>query len=764
MVPSSSAAGPHLVTVVAGGNGSATVVLGRATFTVVVPDGTTTSSSTTQPATTTTVPATTTTGALVTVAPPVPTVAPTQPTQPVQPTVPDQPTVTMAPPTCPRVPLAFGGFAFNPAEGAGGTSLSVVFDVGPGDACPLPPVVIAIDGVVVSGPLPAGPGRVSAVVVVPKDAAPGPHRVALVLAGDPSTVVASASFLVEATSGSSALPLAAGLVGLAVLAWAVVAVVRSRSGGSPPGAPADASGPSRIGAEEARLAAEEARAEVTRAQARARAAEQRAADLRERMDEPEVPEGVRPPLPNPLAAASSGRTGKPYLLEHENPHAPRRPNGKRGWYRTQRTAPVRSVVVGTAPSRWAGQSAGDVASGLSFAPRPAAAHVVVDREGVIELLPDDHVAIHRPEADEATIVFLVATDGEGTVDHGSVRQAASWCTSRARSHHVSLRRITYEEWAAGESGFLDARSLPGGPASTNGPDFPWDHFLAELQQGQARAIPDIVPGGVAAATEGDVPAQEQQTEAEAEAAAARREAEKAEQLAREAERRYQELLGQLSAWEARDVPTPEALLAAEPEAGEAAESGRYYLLEHENPSGPLRSNGKRGWYYPGRSQPVRGIVLHTSESLDAVGAAEGLTTVTRPSAAHAVVGTETSIALLPDEATAFHAPGGNSMGLGLEIAYRAAQWGEQPATEEMLLVRSAVWCGLRARKYGIPVRRVTVEEWEAGERGFISHAELDPMNRSDPGPDFPWDRFLALTARVAGRPPDAPGPAGEAPS
>ena len=38
-----------------------------------------------------------------------------------------------------------------------------------------------------------------------------------------------------------------------------------------------------------------------------------------------------------------------------------------------------------------------------------------------------------------------------------------------------------------------------------------------------------------------------------------------------------------------------------------------YLVENENPNAKLRSNGKRGQYYPTRSKQIQGIVVHTAE-------------------------------------------------------------------------------------------------------------------------------------------------------
>lgn len=805
MVPSDAAAGGHTVSVVAGGVNTAvagaaggagqSITLGTATFTVQVINTTETSMEVT---TTTETEQTTTTEAASPVAPPVgtvPSAQPVQTTRPVQSTSPvtattsppPQPAepvvetpVTLAPPaetapaTCSAAPARVEDFAVEPASVSTGRGLSLGFAVPPAASCPVRPMVIAIDGIVVSGPVPPGPGRVTAGVTIAQGAAPGTHRVSLVLADDPSTIVASAPVEVTAASDSSSLPLVAGLIGVAALAGVAAVVVRARNGGTetPGGGVADPCTGVKVAAEDARRAAEEARAAVAQAQYRARAADERVAALRDQAPDHSVGaaggrDEPRPALPFALPVLSSRRTGAPFLVEHENPHAPRRPNGKRGWYRTQRTTPVRAVVVQTARGGQAGRSAGEVASALSFAPRPAAAHVVVDRDGVVDLLPDDHVALQPVEAaDECGIVMMVATGADGIVDDAAVRYAASWCTPRARSYHLPARRLTAEEWSQGEAGFLDVGDLPGASPG-GGPDFPWDRFLVLLRQHHARAIPGILPGHDAAPAgngAGDAKESEAKAQAEREAEGARKEAEEAEQRAREAEQRYEALVRECATCEARDIPPPEELVVAEPQPEEAPEDGGYYLLEHENPNGLLRENGKHGWYYPTRTQPIRGIVVHTAESFDAEGVAAYLAVVDRPAAAHVVIDTERSVALLPDEATAFHASGGNSMGLGIEIAYRAANWGQQPATEAMLLSRSALWCGLRARKYDIPVRRVTVEEWEAGASGFISHAELDPVNRSDPGPDFPWDRFLDLTARIAGGSADTREPAAATPS
>ena len=169
----------------------------------------------------------------------------------------------------------------------------------------------------------------------------------------------------------------------------------------------------------------------------------------------------------------------------------------------------------------------------------------------------------------------------------------------------------------------------------------------------------------------------------------------------------------------------------------------YYLVDNENPNAKLRSNGKKGHYYPSRSKQIQGIVVHTAEGgTKAVNIARYLSTTDRTASAHVVIDDNEIVDLVPDDFTAFHCKGSNSKALGLEIAYFASKWGEDPDYEEACIALSASWCAEKAQMYDIPIKRVNIDEWNAGEKGFISHAECDPSRRTDPGENFDWDKFF----------------------
>jgi hypothetical protein len=204
----------------------------------------------------------------------------------------------------------------------------------------------------------------------------------------------------------------------------------------------------------------------------------------------------------------------------------------------------------------------------------------------------------------------------------------------------------------------------------------------------------------------------------------------------------------------RPLPTPDELIA------QVSAEPTYFLIENENPHATLRANGKHGWYYPTRYGGIRAVVLHTVPGLaTADDIAAHMATVDQPEAAHAVVDPDVIIELLPDDATALHGVRSSSAAIDLALAYDPSAWGSDPGREEALLVRAATWVGVRAVRHGIPVRRITVDQWHTGQGGIAANADVDA------GPDFPWDRFLQLTAWVAGRvaatqPPPPPPPNG----
>lgn len=179
-----------------------------------------------------------------------------------------------------------------------------------------------------------------------------------------------------------------------------------------------------------------------------------------------------------------------------------------------------------------------------------------------------------------------------------------------------------------------------------------------------------------------------------------------------------------------------------------------YLDDHP----PARTQFRRRY-----ATPTGLIVVHTAESaLDVIGedtGAEGVADFIRrrsdPGSYHRLVDSDSIVPLIRFEMAAYgDGTGSNEFAIHLSFACRAADWPRMdPARREAFLVNgaraareAAAW--LREH-HGItvPARRVTRTQSDQGAAGFISHAERDPDRRTDPGPAFPWDRFLTLYAQ-----------------
>lgn len=130
--------------------------------------------------------------------------------------------------------------------------------------------------------------------------------------------------------------------------------------------------------------------------------------------------------------------------------------------------------------------------------------------------------------------------------------------------------------------------------------------------------------------------------------------------------------------------------------------------------------------------------------------------------AHVNVDNNSAVRSVADSDTAYAAPGANADGLQLEIAGYArqtrAQWLDaysQAALKQAAKV-AADWC----KKYNIPPVRLTRAELKAGKKGITQHVDVSAVykrsDHHDPGPNFPWDYFLAAVKEELGQ--DAPPP------
>lgn len=167
----------------------------------------------------------------------------------------------------------------------------------------------------------------------------------------------------------------------------------------------------------------------------------------------------------------------------------------------------------------------------------------------------------------------------------------------------------------------------------------------------------------------------------------------------------------------------------------------------------------RQYRLPRRAKPTGMIGVHTAESiLDAIGEDTGAENVAdfirRRSdygSYHTIADSDSRVRLVPFDAEAYgDGTGSNYFGIHISFACKAAGWSGMSAVRRGAFIHQGAQAAAEAarwlkRNHGIvvPAKRISKAQSDAGLPGFISHAERDPARRSDPGPDFPWDDFLA---------------------
>jgi len=163
--------------------------------------------------------------------------------------------------------------------------------------------------------------------------------------------------------------------------------------------------------------------------------------------------------------------------------------------------------------------------------------------------------------------------------------------------------------------------------------------------------------------------------------------------------------------------------------------------------------------------PVDAIVLHATELPNEPGIRDlrRLASFFARSALATQVANDAagnSSRMVADDRLVYHATYWNPTTVGIEQMGYSSYTREQWTDRRPQLDSTARWVAYWARSYRIPIRRCVVsgiryskrKRVVAGEivkRGVCSHAQLDPRNRDDPGPGYPWGYVLAKAREIA---------------
>lgn len=158
----------------------------------------------------------------------------------------------------------------------------------------------------------------------------------------------------------------------------------------------------------------------------------------------------------------------------------------------------------------------------------------------------------------------------------------------------------------------------------------------------------------------------------------------------------------------------------------------------------------------GRPAPPRVIIIHTTEGHEHFEAAENGAAYdqrrTDGTSTHYFHDPNSTVQCVHTKDQAHAARrNGNKIGIQHELCGKAgqsdAQWDD--ANSNAIIRRAAKQAARDAKKYNIPVVKLTPAQVRAGARGFCGHVDItyaypeDNGDHTDPGPRFPWAEFLA---------------------
>lgn len=169
-------------------------------------------------------------------------------------------------------------------------------------------------------------------------------------------------------------------------------------------------------------------------------------------------------------------------------------------------------------------------------------------------------------------------------------------------------------------------------------------------------------------------------------------------------------------------------------------------------------------YTKGRTSPIELIVIHDMEAGETDTTAEAIAnmfhTTTRQASIHYCLDDNSIVRCVNDKDTAWHAPGANSNGIGLEHAGYASQRLDQwldPYSTAMLHLSAQLTREL-CNKYGLPKQFVNAEGLKAKAKGITTHWEVSKAfhktDHTDPGPNFPMQQYIDWVVDADPHPPN----------
>jgi len=180
-------------------------------------------------------------------------------------------------------------------------------------------------------------------------------------------------------------------------------------------------------------------------------------------------------------------------------------------------------------------------------------------------------------------------------------------------------------------------------------------------------------------------------------------------------------------------------------------------------------------FSPGANLPITRVVVHAtcpdvgfpaaSKKGAASGTAKFFALAKTKFQAHYVEGIDREEHCVRDKVKARHAPP-NAGSIGVEItadggdraafknpdhAYTREQWLSDAVFPA--IVRAADRVRELCERHGLPKTRLTTAELKNGGKGICGHVDVShafgETTHSDPGPNFPWDEFMALVNGVS---------------